>query len=141
LPTLHGKLLKLGIDISERTLSRRMPKRRKPPSQTRKTFLGNHLGDLASVDLFTVPTATFRVLFVLIVLAHDRRKIPHCNVTEMMIGSIFGGGQAIAAPRKTGKAAGLPPSRLMPERLARAVISQTVRSGCIWHSLPQHPTG
>ena len=81
-PRLHGELLKLGINISERTVCRWMPKRRKPPSQTWKTFLGNHLGDLASIDFFTVPTATFRVLFVLIVLAHDGRKIRHFNVTE-----------------------------------------------------------
>lgn len=59
-----------------------MPKRRKPPSQTWSTFLYNHLGELVSIDFFTVPTATFRVLFVLVVLAHDRRRIVHFNVTE-----------------------------------------------------------
>ena len=70
-PRVHGKLLKLGIDISERTVSRWMPRRRKPPSHTWRTFLDNHVGDLVSIDFFTVPTATFRVLFVLVVLAHD----------------------------------------------------------------------
>jgi hypothetical protein len=69
-PRIHGELLKLGIDISKRTVSRMMPRKRKPPSQTWKTFLDNHLKDLVSIDFFTVPTATFRVLFVLIVLAH-----------------------------------------------------------------------
>ena len=59
-----------------------MPKRRKPPSQSWRTFLDNHVGELVSIDFLTVPTATFRVLFVLIVLAHDRRKIVHFNVTE-----------------------------------------------------------
>jgi transposase InsO family protein len=59
-----------------------MPRRRKPPSQTWRAFLDNHISDLVSLDFFTVPTATFRVLFVLIILAHDRRKIVHFNVTE-----------------------------------------------------------
>ena len=81
-PRVHGELLKLGIDISERTVSRWMPRRRKPPSQTWRSFLDNHVGELVSIDFFTVPTATFRVLFVLIVLAHDRRRIVHFNVTE-----------------------------------------------------------
>jgi transposase InsO family protein len=79
---VHGELLKLGIDISERTVSRWMPRRTKPPSQTWRAFLDNHVGDLVSMDFFTVPTATFRVLFVLVVLAHDRRRIFHFNVTD-----------------------------------------------------------
>ena len=55
-PRIHSELLKLGIDISERSVSRFMPKReRKPPSQTWRTFLDNHLGSLASIDFFTVP--------------------------------------------------------------------------------------
>jgi len=81
-PRVHGELLKLGIDISERTVSRWMPKRTKPPSQTWRAFLDNHVGELVSIDFFTVPTATFRALFVLIALAHDRRRIVHFNVTE-----------------------------------------------------------
>ena len=67
-PRIHGELLKLGIAISERTVSRFMPKNRKPPSQTWRAFLNNHIQDLVSIDFFTVPTATFRVLFVLVVL-------------------------------------------------------------------------
>lgn len=81
-PRVHGELLKLGIEISERTVTRWMPKRQKPPSQTWRAFLDNHIGELVSIDFFTVPTATFRVLFVLIILAHDRRRIMHFNVTE-----------------------------------------------------------
>ena len=81
-PRVHGELLKLGINISERTVSRLMPRRRKPPSQTWRTFLDNHISELVSVGFLTVPTATFRVLFVLLVLAHDRRRIIHFNVTE-----------------------------------------------------------
>ncbi len=76
------ELVKLGIEISERTVSRLMPKRRKPPSQSWRTSLDHHVGELVSIDFLTVPTATFRVLFVLVVLAHDRRKIVHFNVTE-----------------------------------------------------------
>ncbi len=54
----------------------------KPPSQTWRTFLTNHVGTLASIDFFTVPTATFRVLYVFVVLAHDRRRVVHFSVTE-----------------------------------------------------------
>ena len=82
-PRIHGELLKLGIGISEREVSRLMPRPpRRPPSQTWRTFLTNHLGSLASIDFFTVPTATFRVLYVFVVLAHDRRRVLHFNVTE-----------------------------------------------------------
>jgi transposase InsO family protein len=74
--------LKLRIEVTERTVSRLLPKRRKPPSQTWKAFLNNHVQDLVSIDFFTVPTATFRLLFVLVVLAHQRRRVLHFNVTE-----------------------------------------------------------
>jgi hypothetical protein len=59
-----------------------MPKRRKEPSQTWKTFLTNHVGQLVSIDFFTVPTLQLRVLFVFVVLAHERRCVLHFNVTE-----------------------------------------------------------
>jgi putative transposase len=81
-PRVHGELLKLGIDISERTVARLMPKRKKPPSQTWRAFLDNHLLELVSIDFLVVPTATFRILFVLIVMAHHRRRVVHFNVTE-----------------------------------------------------------
>ena len=81
-PRIHGELLKLGIDVAERTVSRLIPKRRSPPSQTWRTFLTNHVRDLVSIDFFTVPTARLRVLFVLVVLAHHRRRVVHFNVTE-----------------------------------------------------------
>ena len=81
-PRIHGELLKLGIDVAERTVSRLLPKRRSPPSQTWRTFLTNHVRDLVSIDFFTVPTARLRILFVFVVLAHDRRRVLHFNVTE-----------------------------------------------------------
>ena len=59
-----------------------MPKGRKPPSQTWRTFLDNHFRELVSIDFLTVPTATFRALYVFIVLAHDRRRVLRFNVTE-----------------------------------------------------------
>jgi putative transposase len=81
-PRIHGELLKLGIEVSERTVSRMMPKRQKPPSQRWRTFLDNHFRTMVSVDFLTVPSAAFRVLFVLVVLAHNRRRVVRFNVTE-----------------------------------------------------------
>ena len=81
-PRIHGELLKLGFEASEATVSRYMPRRTKPPSQTWRSFLRNHTLDLVSVDFFVVPTATFRMLYVFLVLAHDRRRIVHFNVTD-----------------------------------------------------------
>jgi putative transposase len=81
-PRIHGELLKLGIDVAERTVSRLIPKRPPSPSQTWRTFLANHVRDLVAIDFFTVPTASLRVLFVLVVLAHHRRRVIHFNVTE-----------------------------------------------------------
>ncbi len=81
-PRIHGELLKLGLEVSQRTVARLMPRRPKSPSQTWRTFLQNHLADLVSVDFFVVPTATFRVLYVFVVLLHHRRKVVHFNVTD-----------------------------------------------------------
>jgi hypothetical protein len=69
--------LKLGFDVSERTISRLMPHGRTPPSQTWRTFLENHLRSTVAIDFFAVPTLTCRILFVFVVLAHDRRRILH----------------------------------------------------------------
>ena len=81
-PRVHGELMKIGISISQAAVSKYMVRDRKPPSQTWRSFLDNHLADLVSIDFFTVPTATFRVLFVFVVLSHERRRIVHFNVTE-----------------------------------------------------------
>jgi putative transposase len=81
-PRIHGELLKLGIDFSQATVSKYMARHLKPPSQSWRAFLKNHAKDIVSVDFFTVPTATFRVLFVFLVLSSERRKVVHFNVTE-----------------------------------------------------------
>jgi len=65
-PRIHSELLKLGIQISEASVAKYMVRHRKPPSQTWRTFLKNHMAQLASVDFFTVPTALFQVLFVFV---------------------------------------------------------------------------
>ena len=80
-PQIHGELRTLGVDVSERTVSRLLERCRRPPSQKWKTFLTNHLPSAASMDFFTVPTLTGRVLFVLVVLSHHRRRILHANIT------------------------------------------------------------
>lgn len=81
-PRIHGELLKLGIQISQATVSNYMQSQRKPPSQTWRTFIANHADCLSAIDFFTVPTATFCILYEFIVLSHDRRQIVHFNVTE-----------------------------------------------------------
>jgi hypothetical protein len=81
-PPIHGELLKLGIAVAPSTVARYLPRPRKPPSQTWRTFLTNHLAQTAAIDFFTVPTVTFRVLFVFVVLSHERRRVAHFGVTE-----------------------------------------------------------
>ena len=82
-PRIHGELLKLGIDIGETSVGKYMIRHRKPtpPTQTWRTFLENHVRQLVSVDFFTVPSIRFQVLYVFLVLAHERRRILHFNVT------------------------------------------------------------
>jgi transposase InsO family protein len=81
-PRIHGELLKLGIEVSQATVSKYMLHPRKPPSQSWRTFLDNHQDCLAAMDFFTVPTATFRVLYVFIVLNHDHREVVYFDATE-----------------------------------------------------------
>jgi transposase InsO family protein len=72
----------LGIEVSQATVSKYMLHPKKPPSQTWRAFLNNHADCLSAMDFFTVPTATFRVLYVFIVLSHDRRQVVYFNATE-----------------------------------------------------------
>jgi transposase InsO family protein len=80
-PRIHGELLKLGIEVSQATVGRYMPWRPKVPSPTWRAFLRNHMCDMAAVDMFVVATATFQLLYALIVLGHDRRRVIHFEVT------------------------------------------------------------
>ena len=80
-PRIHGELLKLDIDIGETSVGKYMARKRKPPSQTWRSFLENHIRTMVSIDFFTVPTIRFQVLYVFLVLAHDRRRVLHFNVT------------------------------------------------------------
>ena len=80
-PRLHGELLKLGIEVSQATVAKYMSRPGKLPSQTWRAFLSNHVKQLVSTDFFVVPTVSFRLLYVFVVLAHHRRHLLHFNVT------------------------------------------------------------
>ena len=80
-PRIHGEFLKLGFEISQSTVSKHMPRRPRDPDQCWKAFLRNHMDCTASIDFLVVPTITFKVLFVLIVLSHERRRVMHFGVT------------------------------------------------------------
>jgi hypothetical protein len=81
-PRIVGELQKLGIDVAKATVEKYRVRPRQLPSPTWKAFLNNHVKDLAAMDFCVVPTVTFKVLFVLVILAHERRRIVHVNVTE-----------------------------------------------------------
>jgi transposase InsO family protein len=81
-PRIVGELRTLGINMAKSTVEKYRPRVRKPPSLTWRAFLNQHVTDLVSCDFFIVPTVTCRVLFVFIMLAHERRRIVHCNITE-----------------------------------------------------------
>jgi transposase InsO family protein len=80
-PRIHGELMKLGYDICETTIAKYMVRRPGPPTQTWQTFIHNHMDEIVAIDFFTVPTATFRTLYVFLVLSLDRRRVVHFNVT------------------------------------------------------------
>jgi putative transposase len=80
-PRIVSELALLGRDMAEGTVAKYMVRTRKPPSQTWRTFLDNHIEDIAACDFFTMPTVTFRVLYVFIILRHDRRQVVHFNIT------------------------------------------------------------
>jgi transposase InsO family protein len=81
-PRIHGELLKLGIDVGQTTVAKYMVKRRRPPSQGWKTFLRNHADAIASMDMFVVPTISFRLLYGLVILHHSRRELLWLGVTS-----------------------------------------------------------
>jgi putative transposase len=81
-PRIIGELRKLGIDVAKSTVEKYRVRPRTPPSPTWKAFLHNHVRDFVSMDFLVVPTVTYKVLFVLVMLAHERRRVVHVNVTE-----------------------------------------------------------
>jgi hypothetical protein len=81
-PRIHGELLKIGIEIGQTSVAKYMVKRREPPSQGWKTFLRNHADGVAAMDLFVVPTISFRLLYGLLVVGHGRRQILWFGVTS-----------------------------------------------------------
>jgi putative transposase len=83
-PRIHGELIKLGFELSERSVSRWIRRAPRDPHSVKQwlTFLRNHREAIAAMDFFTVPTLTFGVLYCFFVIGHDRRKILHCNVTR-----------------------------------------------------------
>jgi putative transposase len=81
-PRIADELCLLGYDLCRATVAKYMVRRPKPPSPTWKIFLANHAKDIAACDFFTVPTATFRVLYCFVVIRHDTRRVVHFNVTE-----------------------------------------------------------
>jgi transposase InsO family protein len=80
-PRIHGELLKLGIGVGETSVAKYMVKRREPPSQGWKTFLRNHADGIAAMDMFVVPTISFRLLYGLLIVGHGRRHILWFGVT------------------------------------------------------------
>jgi hypothetical protein len=80
-PRIHGELLKLGIDIGQTSVAKYMARRRGPPSQGWKTFLRNHADGIAAMDMFVVPTISFRLLYGLLIMGHRRRQILWLGVT------------------------------------------------------------
>src|SRR6266481_2451593 len=83
-PRIHGELLMLSFDLSERTISRWMKRAPRDPEPAKRwlTFLRNHREAIAAMDFFTVPTITFGVLYCFFVINHDRRRILQVNVTK-----------------------------------------------------------
>ena len=80
-PRIHGELLKLGIEIGQTSVAKYMARYRKPPSQGWKTFLRNHPDGIAAMDLFAVPTISFRLLYGLLIMGHGRRQVIWFGVT------------------------------------------------------------
>jgi transposase InsO family protein len=80
-PRIHGELLKLGFDVAQSTVAKYMERRGRGPSQTWKTFLQNHAAGIAAMDFLIVPTVGFKLLFVLVILRHQRRRLISLSVT------------------------------------------------------------
>ena len=80
-PRIHGELLKLGIDVGQTSVAKYMTRKKRPPSQGWRTFLRNHADGIAAMDLFVVPTVSFRLLYCLLIMGHGRRQILWLGIT------------------------------------------------------------
>ena len=122
-PRIHGELLKLGIDIGETSVSKYLVRSGKPPSQTWRTFLANHLQSLVSVDFFTVPTIRFQVLYVFLVLAHERRRI--CSLRRDRTSDSGVDGSSTSGGLSMGELRALSERKLAQAVLAAGLVSWT----------------
>lgn len=109
-PRIVGELQMLGIDIANSTVEKYRPTLRKPPSPSWRTFLEKHINHTVAIDFFTVSTVRLRILFVLIILTHDRRKVVHLNVTAHPTAEWTAQQLVEAFPRET------PPKYLLRDR-------------------------
>ena len=123
-PRIHGELQKLGIEVSERTVSRLLRTVRRPPSQTWKTFLQNHLEEIVAVDFFTVPTIGLRVLFVFLVIEQQRRRVLHLVVLQLSDEDKFFARVFVVCPQ------GAKSKRLPMKRIWRRTLSPATHRLC-----------
>jgi putative transposase len=135
-PRIHGELLKLGIEVSQSTVPKYLGRRQRPPSQTWRTFLANHVGQIMAADFFVVPTATGRLLFVLVILAHARRRIVRVAVTEHPTAA-WTSQQRIRNSGRTPRSGR--PSRPRRERPREAAAQRVARSRMKLGKVSQHP--
>jgi hypothetical protein len=84
-PRIHGELLKLGVDVGQTSVAKYMVRRRDPPSQGWRTFLRNHADGIAAMDMFVVPTISFRLLYGLLIMGHGRRHILWFGITAPVV--------------------------------------------------------
>lgn len=102
-PRIQAELRKIGIEVSDSTVSRYRPPRLSPPSQTLRSFLENHLRDIVAMDLFVDPTATFQVLYVLLIMSHDRRPGTSCATATASSAAASSGTSSRWASRKSSR--------------------------------------
>jgi hypothetical protein len=123
-PRIHGELLKLGINVGQTTVAKYMAKRRLPPSQGWKTFLRNHADGIASVDMFVVPTISFRLLYGLLVPRHSRRNFPWLGEADRIDPA-----RLPRSRRDLWRAASPPFAQLLPRILRRESYASIAEEG------------
>jgi hypothetical protein len=140
-PRIHGDLLKLGIAVSQATVTRYMLHRAGAPSPRWRSFLRNHVDGIAAIDIFVMASASFRLLYVMVILGHDRRKIVRLDVTQhptagwlsRQLTETFPWDTApdpakiLTFPQHRAPRSGVRPSQLLCRRLIVAGQAQSVR--------------